>query len=312
MKYMQNGGYQSQALMRLTIGLTLVFLTLFTGTSFALYFSKMSLDPASVVTYYLGSEEEFIPARSAASMLEVSHGHLAMMALVLLMLTHLLLFAPFSRRVKVAFVSAAFASGLLSEASGWLVRFVDPAFAPLKVAGFLGLQANLMFLLSSLALFLWRARSAGSPGAKSSPVRPWATIDPMLPRLLATTGNPTSGATGSAQVLWKEAGTGLKWALVRLNSPLAGTLANPATLGSAAEGLETATLNTWTRDGTTSGSNYAGVPLDLWMVSRVVYNDLGDKCLYAYLRKLSFDSLGLFCAVSSESRIVVDAPELCS
>lgn len=160
MKYMQNGGYQNQALMRLTIGLTLVFLVLFTGTSFALYFSKMSLDPASVVTYYLGSEEEFIPARSAASMLEVSHGHLAMMALVLLMLTHLLLFAPFSRRAKAAFVIAAFASGLMSEAGGWLVRFVDPAFAPFKVAGFLGLQASLIFLLSSLAVFLWRARAA--------------------------------------------------------------------------------------------------------------------------------------------------------
>lgn len=160
MKYMQNGGYQNQALMRLTIGLTLVFLTLFTVTSFAIYFSKMSLDPASVVTYYLGSEEEFIPARSSQSMLEVSHGHLAMMALVLLMLTHLLLFAPFSRRTKVAFVSGAFASGLMSEAGGWLVRFVDPSFAILKVAGFVGLQASLIFLLTSLAIFLLRARSA--------------------------------------------------------------------------------------------------------------------------------------------------------
>jgi hypothetical protein len=120
-----------------------------------------------------------------------------------------------------------------------------------------------------------------------------------------------SVAIGSAQILWKQTGTGLKWALVRLNSPLPGALSNPATLGSAAEGLEAATLNTWTRDGTTSGSNYAGVPLDLWTVSRVVYNDLGDKCLYAYLRKLSFDSLGLLRSVSSESRIVIDAPEAC-
>jgi hypothetical protein len=160
MKYLQNGGYQNQALMRLTIGLTLFFLVLFTATSFALYFSKMTLDPASVVTYYLGSEEAFIPARSAQSMLEVSHGHLAMMALVLLMLTHLLLFAPFSRRAKFAFITAAFASGLMSEAGGWLVRFVDPAFALLKVVGFLGLQASLMFLLGSLTMFLWRARMA--------------------------------------------------------------------------------------------------------------------------------------------------------
>jgi hypothetical protein len=128
----------------------------------------------------------------------------------------------------------------------------------------------------------------------------------------STAASLKSVVLGSAQILWKQAGTGLKWALVRLTNPLNSTLSNPATLGSAAEGLEAATLNTWTRDGTTSGSNYAGVPLDLWMVSRVVYNDVGDKCLYAYLRKVSFDSLGLLRSVSSESRIVVDAPELCS
>ncbi len=160
MKYMQNGGYQNQALMRLTIGLTLVFLVLFTITNTAIYFSKMSLNPASVALYYNGSESEFIPARSMQSMLEVSHGHLAMMALVLLMLTHLLLFAPFSRRAKVTFVSAAFASGLMSEAGGWLVRFVDPSFAVVKVVGFVGLQSSLLFLLTSLALFLFRARTA--------------------------------------------------------------------------------------------------------------------------------------------------------
>lgn len=159
MKYLQNGGYQNQALMRLTIGCSLVFLTIFTVTNFALYFSKMSLDPASVAAYYNGSEDDFRPARSAQSMLEVSHSHMAMMAIVLLLLTHLLLFAPFSRRSKVSFILAAFASGLLSEAGAWLVRFVHPSFAVVKVAGFVGLQTSLMFLLASLAVFLLRARS---------------------------------------------------------------------------------------------------------------------------------------------------------
>src|SRR3990172_3599070 len=99
------------------------------------------------------------PARSYQSMLEVAHSHTAMMALVLLMLTHLLIFAPFSRPAKVAFITSAFVSGIVDEGAGWLVRFVDPSFAFLKVAGFVGLQASLLFLLGNLAIFLLKARA---------------------------------------------------------------------------------------------------------------------------------------------------------
>jgi hypothetical protein len=118
-----------------------------------------------------------------------------------------------------------------------------------------------------------------------------------------------SGPSGSAQVLWKQSGTGVIWALVRLSNILpTGTLASPATLGSNAEGSETASTDTWTRDGTTSGTNYAGVPLDMWTVTRVVYNDTGTQVLYAFVRKMSFDSLGLLRSVSAETRYVIDTP----
>ena len=161
MKYLQNGSFQNHPLMRLTLGLTLVLLIGFVITNFALYFAKMDLSPASVVSYYNGSEEDFRPARTYQSMLEVTHGHLAMMAVVLLMLTHLLIFAAFSKPVKIMFIAASFGSALLGEAAGWLVRFVSPGFAVLKVIGFVGLQACLIFLLTSLGIFLLRARRNG-------------------------------------------------------------------------------------------------------------------------------------------------------
>lgn len=157
MKYMQGGGFQNHPLMRLTLGLTLVFLVGFTVTNFALYFAKMDLTPGSVVSYYNGSEENFQPARTYQSMLEVTHGHLAMMAVVLLMLTHLVIFTPFSMPTKISLISVTFLSGLLDEASGWLVRFVNPGFAWLKVISFVGLQVSLIVLLFSLGLYLWRA-----------------------------------------------------------------------------------------------------------------------------------------------------------
>jgi len=167
MKYMLSGGFESKPLMRLSLGLTFAFMVLFVVSSFALYFSRMSLDPASVVDYYLGSEETFRPARTFGSMLEVAHAHLAMMAVVLLMLTHLFIFAPFSLRTKAWTISLAFVCALFDEGGGWLVRFVHPSFAVLKVAGFVGLQATLLFLLGSLGMFILRG---GRPAGRFHPV----------------------------------------------------------------------------------------------------------------------------------------------
>lgn len=173
MNYMQNGTFQHHSLMRLTLGLAGIFLAGFVVTNFLLYFDRMGLNASSVVDYYRGSEEQFRPARSYASMLEVSHGHMAMMALVLLLLTHLVIFAPFSRRMKILFVVVPFAAGLLGEASSWLVRFVHAGFAPLKIVGFLLLQTSLIALLVSLARMLLVSPTARPLDATgSSPGKP--------------------------------------------------------------------------------------------------------------------------------------------
>jgi hypothetical protein len=156
-KYMQEGGFQNNPLMRLTLSLTLVLLVLFWVTNFAMYFSRMSLRPGSVVAYYLGSEEDFRPPRSAASMLETTHAHLPMMGLVLLLLTHLAIFLPVARGAKIGLVVTAFASAVMDEGGGWLVRFVSPAFAPVKVLGFVGLQLSIGLLLLALGGFLMAA-----------------------------------------------------------------------------------------------------------------------------------------------------------
>ena len=63
MKYMLNGSYRNQPLVRLTLGCTLVFLVFLWITNFMLYFRHMTLAPASVAHYYLGSEAEFAAPR---------------------------------------------------------------------------------------------------------------------------------------------------------------------------------------------------------------------------------------------------------
>ena len=165
MKYLERGGFQTQALMRLTLGLTCLLLLAFWITNFALFGSRLGWTPASVAAYYRGSEADFRPPRTAGSMLEVTHGHLPMMALVVLLLTHLLLFAPWSRRAKVALITTAFLSALLDEGSSWLVRFVDPAFAWLKLGSFAVLQITLAVLLVGLLAFL----RSGARASRAAP-----------------------------------------------------------------------------------------------------------------------------------------------
>jgi hypothetical protein len=154
MKYLQSGGFQDNPLMRLTLGLALLLLAGFWVTNLALYFAHMNLGPASVVAYYRGSEAEFMPPRSVGSMLEVTHMHLPMFALVLLLLTHLVIFAPMRYALKVGFIATAFGSALLGEAAGWMTRFWHPGFAWLKVVMFVLLQATLAWLLAALGVFI--------------------------------------------------------------------------------------------------------------------------------------------------------------
>jgi hypothetical protein len=169
---MLTGAYRANDLMRLTLGCTLVFLLLFWVTNALLYFRSMSFDPTSVVRYYNGSEAEFTMPRTYGAMLEVTHAHLAMMALVLLLLTHLAIFIPWPRRLRVALVLSAFAGGLLSEAAGWLVRFVSPELASVKIAGFVLLQTSLAVLLFGLAGHLLRPPDVRAFGAGMDDLKP--------------------------------------------------------------------------------------------------------------------------------------------
>jgi hypothetical protein len=152
LRFVITGEWHRNRLLQTIIACYAIYVAAFWLTNALLYFDKMSLAPASVVAYYLGDEAQFRPPRSYQGMLEISHFHLFAMGMLLLVLTHLVLFVPASGRTKAAMVAMPFLAAALDEGSGWLVRFVSPVFAWLKIAGFLALQASLAALIG---LSLW-------------------------------------------------------------------------------------------------------------------------------------------------------------
>lgn len=147
MRFMVTGEHQRNSLMRAIVLLFLGYIALLLVSNALMYFHKMGLTASSVVRYYLGSEEQFTQPVSYQSLLEISHFHLFSMGILVLVLTHLMLFVPLAERLKIWLIALTFSAGVANEAGGWLVRFVHPAFAYFKITTFLLLEATLAALL---------------------------------------------------------------------------------------------------------------------------------------------------------------------
>jgi hypothetical protein len=168
-RFVVTGEWRRNDLLRLILLFFLVFVLLFWATNWMLYFRSMTLDPASVVAHYLGdpSEEFGRPPRPLGALAETAHFHVFAMGVLVMTLTHLLLFLPVAPRWKATLVCVAFGSAIADEAGGWLVRLVHPAFAWVKVGGFLLLQLSLLGLLVALGVGI--ARPGRNAYADSEP-----------------------------------------------------------------------------------------------------------------------------------------------
>ena len=147
MRFVVTGEWSRNRLLQTIVVLYVLYVAGLWVTNTLLYFNKMSLSYSSVVEYYLGSEERFLQPRSYQGLLEVSHFHLFAMGMLLLVLTHLMLFVPVRNGVKAWLIALPFAAALLNEGASWLVRFGHPHFAYLKIGGFLLLQGSLAVLI---------------------------------------------------------------------------------------------------------------------------------------------------------------------
>lgn len=159
MRFFITGEWSRNRLLQTIVVLYAIYVAGLVVTNALLYFHKMGLTRASVVEYYLGSEERFLQPRSYQGLLEISHFHLFAMGMLLLVLTHLMLFVPLRNSVKAWLIVVPFVAALLDEGASWLVRFVHPDFAYLKIAGFLALEGSLSLLVCVSLWAVWQGSS---------------------------------------------------------------------------------------------------------------------------------------------------------
>lgn len=159
MRFFVTGEQRRQSLLNTIVLMFLGYIALLWISNGMMYFHKMGLDAASVVEYYLGSEEKFTQPKSYQSLLEVTHFHLFAMGMLAVTLTHLLLFANLPIGLKVWLSGLTFVSAIADELAGWLVRYVHPGFAYFKIGAFLTLETSLAALLLLVGLSLFAQRS---------------------------------------------------------------------------------------------------------------------------------------------------------
>ena len=152
MRFVVTGEWTRNRLLQIIVTLYALYVIGLWLTNALLYFSKMGLTAVSVIDYYLGSEERFLSPRSYQGLLEISHFHLFAMGMLLLVLTHLMLFVPLRNGTKAWLIIVPFFAAILDEGAGWLVRYASPNFAYAKIAGFLLLETSLAVLV---VLSLW-------------------------------------------------------------------------------------------------------------------------------------------------------------
>ena len=158
MRFFVTGEQNRQLLLNSLIMMFLGYILLLWISNGLMYFHKMDLTPASVVSYYLGSEEDFTQPKSYQSLLEVSHFHVFAMGMLVLTLTHLMIMTNLSVVLKVWLSALIYLSAIADEVAGWLVRFVHPDFAYFKIASFLILEISLVTLIILVSISLLYAR----------------------------------------------------------------------------------------------------------------------------------------------------------
>lgn len=141
--------------LKIIIIFTTIFFLFLWMTNILLYM-QIGFNYEGIVNYYLGNEETFRPPKSYIGLLEEAHFHFFSMAILLVTLTHLILFTSLSSGWKLTLILTSFTSSFLEIISSWLIRYISPLFAYLKLGSFIVMQVSLLLLMAIIFIYLFR------------------------------------------------------------------------------------------------------------------------------------------------------------
>ncbi|MDP6114138.1 MAG: hypothetical protein QGG53_19935 [Planctomycetota bacterium] len=140
------------------------------GTNFALQYAASKFTCKGFVEYYRGNidaeddgnlSEDFTirEPKQAYELLLLTHNHLFIMPVVYLILVHMFFFSEiFGTRMKVAATLIPSAGITLDVACPWLIRFVAPGFAALKLFSVFLMVLTVLFLVIAPVYEMWLYR----------------------------------------------------------------------------------------------------------------------------------------------------------
>jgi hypothetical protein len=118
-----------------TAFLALVLVGMLTMVSFQAY--QIGPTPGRIASYYRGGDHggEMTFPKTFRELVEVTHFHSFIMAIVYLVLAHLFIATTIDARLKLAMISLAFVGLTADLIAPWLIRYVTGGFAYLELAG---------------------------------------------------------------------------------------------------------------------------------------------------------------------------------
>lgn len=141
--------------LKIIIFFTLIFF-LFLWITNVLLYMQIGFNYSSIAEFYLGNEETFRPPKSYIGLLEEAHFHFFSMAILLVTLTHLVLFTSIGSGFKLALILISFISTFTEIISSWLIRYVNPVFAYLKLGSFFIMQISLLLMMAIIVIYLFK------------------------------------------------------------------------------------------------------------------------------------------------------------
>jgi hypothetical protein len=145
--------YTDVNLLKLVIFFFSLLLIGFFFTNLLAFYSKMGFSLGSIKEYYLGNPEKFLKPKTFEGMFKVFYPHIISMAVFSLAVGHFLIFAGSSLSIPLGI--GLFLFSFLDNLSGFLIRFLHPDFAFLKLLSFVALQGIILY---STLLMLIRSK----------------------------------------------------------------------------------------------------------------------------------------------------------